>query len=166
MEDESTNALQLLSAKKNRSKMPNIREMRRFWKSANLQRLEPTQRLCLCKMVSLGHIFELPKTCEKRFYNHIRVVLWKKPLEKTPSIQGMRRCCSVQNNCTTKTKHSRNETISKISHLARAIAFERWSVLVKNGYQKHTENDSTMILELICGERTLEKNTKYSREKN
>ena len=31
-----------------------------------------------------------PKTCEKRFYEHIRVVLFKKPLIKTPNIRQMR----------------------------------------------------------------------------
>ena len=31
-----------------------------------------------------------PKTCEKRFYKHIRVVLRKKTLEKTPIIREMR----------------------------------------------------------------------------
>ena len=31
-----------------------------------------------------------PKTCEKRFYKHVRVVLCKKPLQKTPYIREMR----------------------------------------------------------------------------
>ena len=30
------------------------------------------------------------------------------------------------------TKYSRNETILKIGHLAKAIAFAKWSVWVKN----------------------------------
>ena len=44
----------------------------------------------LCKMVSLAQKFKWPKTCEKRFYKHVRVVLCKKPLEKTPNIREMR----------------------------------------------------------------------------
>ena len=44
----------------------------------------------LCKMVSLRQKVKRPKTCEKRFYKHVRVVLCKKPLEKTPNIQEMR----------------------------------------------------------------------------
>ena len=31
-----------------------------------------------------------PRTCEKRFYKHVRVVLCKKPLEKTQNIREMR----------------------------------------------------------------------------
>ena len=45
----------------------------------------------LCKIVSLGQKLKWPKTCEKRFYKHVRVVLCKKPLEKAPNIREMRR---------------------------------------------------------------------------
>ena len=44
----------------------------------------------LCKMVSLAQKFKWPKTCEKRFYKHVRVVLCEKPLEKTPNIGEIR----------------------------------------------------------------------------
>ena len=44
----------------------------------------------LCKMVSLGQKFKWPKTFEKRFYKQVRVVLCKKPLQKTPNIREMR----------------------------------------------------------------------------
>ena len=44
----------------------------------------------LCKIVSLAQNFKWPKTCEKRFYKHVRVVLCKKPLEKPPNIREMR----------------------------------------------------------------------------
>ena len=44
----------------------------------------------LCKMVSLGQKDKRPKTCEKRFYKHVTVVVCKKPLEKTPNIREMR----------------------------------------------------------------------------
>ena len=43
------------------------------------------------KIVSLGKKLKFKKTCEKRFFNHIRVVLCKKPLEKSPNIREMRR---------------------------------------------------------------------------
>ena len=42
------------------------------------------------KTVSLGPNLKLPKTCQTLFYNHIRVVLCKKPLQKTPNIRKMR----------------------------------------------------------------------------
>ena len=65
-------------------------------------------------MVSLAQKLKKPKTCEKRFYKNIRVVLCKNPLEKTPNIQ------------------KKKERILKIGHLAKAIAhakviaFEKW----------------------------------------
>ena len=40
-------------------------------------------------MVSLGQKLKMPKTCEKHIYKNIRVVLCKKPLEKTPNIREM-----------------------------------------------------------------------------
>ena len=63
----------------------------------------------LCKMVSLGQKFKRPKTCEKGFYKHVRVVLCKKTAWKN-------------------TKYSRNETTFKIGDLAKAIDFAKWSV--------------------------------------
>ena len=63
-------------------------------------------------MVSFGQKLKWPKTCEKRFYEHMRVVLCKKPLKKA--------------------KYSTNESILKIGHLAKAIEFAKWSVWVKN----------------------------------
>ena len=50
----------------------------------------PCKGYSLCKMVSLGQKLKMQKTCEKPFYNNIRVVLCKKPLYKTPNIQEMR----------------------------------------------------------------------------
>ena len=40
--------------------------------------------------------------------------------------------CSVQKIARKNTKYLRNETIFKIGHLAKAIAFAKWSVWVKN----------------------------------
>ena len=44
----------------------------------------------VCKMVSLVQKLKWPQMCEKRFYKHVRVVLWKKQLEKTPYIREIR----------------------------------------------------------------------------
>ena len=33
-------------------------------------------------MVNFGRKLKMPKTCEKLFHKNIRVILWKKPLEK------------------------------------------------------------------------------------
>ena len=73
----------------------------------------------LCKMVSLGQKLKMPKTCKKRFFKSVEVVLCKKTTPKN-------------------TKYSRNETNLKIGHLAKAIAhaktiaFAKWSVWVRN----------------------------------
>ena len=42
------------------------------------------------KMVSLAQKLEFQKNCQKPFYKSFRVVLCKKPLEKTPNIPEMR----------------------------------------------------------------------------
>ena len=65
--------------------------------------------------------------------------------------------CSVQKTARKKNKYWRNETISKIGPVAKAIAhaksiaFGKWSVWVKNlKCQKHAKNHSTRLLELFC----------------
>ena len=40
--------------------------------------------------------------------------------------------CSVQKTTRKNTKYSRNETILQKAHLAKAIAFAKWSAWVKN----------------------------------
>ena len=53
---------------------------------------------------------------------------------------------SVQKTAQKNTKYSRNETILKIGHLAKAIAFAKWSVWVKNSKcQKHAKNHPTRL---------------------
>ena len=41
-------------------------------------------------MVSLGQKLKKPKTCDKRLYKHIRLVLCKKRLQKAANIWEMR----------------------------------------------------------------------------
>ena len=69
-----------------------------------------------CKMLSLGQKLKMPKRCEKRFYYHIKVVVCKKPLQKTPNIR----------------KNDSILKMAKIGHDAWAIAHAKWSVWVKN----------------------------------
>ena len=64
--------------------------------------------------------------------------------------------CCVQKTVRKNIKYSRNETILKIGHLtkaiahAKAIAFAKWSVWVKNyKCQKHAKKHSTRTLELF-----------------
>ena len=46
--------------------------------------------ICLGKILTLGQKFKFQKTCQNLFYKSFRVVLCKKPLEKTPNIREMR----------------------------------------------------------------------------
>ena len=45
----------------------------------------------LCKTVSLGQKLKFKTTCKKRFFNHVRLVVCKTPIEKTPNVREMRR---------------------------------------------------------------------------
>ena len=111
----------------------------------------PCKDYSLCKMVSLGQKFKMPKTCEKRFYKNIRVVMRKKNRSK-------------------KHQYLRHKTILKIAHLAnsiahaKAIAFTKWSVRVKNlKCQKNTKNDSTTTLELFCAKNRSKKHQMFEK---
>ena len=84
--------IRVVLCKKPLEKTPNIRQMRRFWKSPIWGKgYSPWKGYSLCKMNSLGQKLKMPKTCEKRFYKNIRVVLCKEPLQKTPNILERRR---------------------------------------------------------------------------
>ena len=63
-------------------------------------------------------------------YKHARVVWCKKPLERT--------------------KYSRNETILKIGHLAKAKAMQRLEAL-QNGNKTFEQATGTMILLVYVG---------------
>ena len=72
--------------------------MREFWKTAIWSKgYSPCKGYSVCQMVSLGQELKMPKTCEKRFHQNIRVVLWK------------------------NTKYSRNERSLKIGHLRQRV---------------------------------------------
>ena len=83
-EKDSTTTLELFIAK-NRWKKHHI-----FEKWDHFENRPSCKGYRLCKMVSLGENFKWPKTREKRFYKDARVLLCKKPLEKTPNIREMR----------------------------------------------------------------------------
>ena len=72
---------------KNRSKKHLLLEKReRFENGQNRPRCMGYRP---CKMLSLGQKLKMPKRYEKRFYEHIEVVVCKKPLQKTPNIRKM-----------------------------------------------------------------------------
>ena len=43
-----------------------------------------------CKILTLAQKLKFQKTCENPFYKSFTVVLYKKPLQKTPNIREMR----------------------------------------------------------------------------
>ena len=84
LKNYSTSTLELFRAK-NRCKTHQI-----FEKWDHFENRPSCKGYRLCKMMSFGKKFKWPKTCEKRFYNHVRVLLCKNPVEKTPNIREMR----------------------------------------------------------------------------
>ena len=56
----------------------------------------------------------------------------KIPKNMSKSILQISYSCSVEKTASKNTKYSRNETILKIGHHAKAIAHGKWSVWVKN----------------------------------
>ena len=64
----------------------------------------------------------------------------------------------MQKTASENTKYSRNATVLKNGHRAKATAFAKWSVWVKNyDSQKHAKNDSLITLELFCAKNRLRK---------
>ena len=103
MKNDSLRTLELFCAK-NCSKNHQI-----FEKSDNFENwpsckdYSPRKGYSLREMRSLGQKLKIPKTCEKLFYKNFTVVLCKKTARK-------------------KNTYSRNETILKLGHLAKAVA--------------------------------------------
>ena len=98
----STNHLQKFCAKKELQKTLTIREMRNFGKSAILPKAKA----------------------------HAKSSLLIKNMSK--SILQIIYSCSVQKTAPKNTKYSRNESILKIGHRAKAIAHAKSSLWVKN----------------------------------
>ena len=72
------------------------------------------QGYILCKIVTLGQKLKFQKACQNPIYKSFPFALCKKPLK------------------TENTNYSRNENILKIGHHAKAIAFAKSSLCVKN----------------------------------
>ena len=87
MKNDSTITLELLYAKNGSKKHLILAKLEHFENSQNMPRGKGYR---LCKVATLGQKLKMPKTCEKRFYNHIRVVVCKKRLGKTLNIGKMR----------------------------------------------------------------------------
>ena len=87
----STRVLKLFCAKNRSKKHQLFEKWDDFENRPSCKGYSPWKAYSLCKMVSLGQKLNMPKTCENSFDKSIKVVLCKKPLEKTPNIREMRR---------------------------------------------------------------------------
>ena len=106
--------IRVFLCKKRMEETANNGKMRRFWK---LKKWPLCKGYSLCKMVSFRQKIKLPKTCGKRLYKHITVVLWKKRMEETANNEEMRRFWKLE-----KWPLCKGKMVS---------AFAKWSVLVK-----------------------------------
>ena len=74
--------------------------------------------------------------------------------------------CSVQKTAQKNTKYSRNESILKIGHHAKAIAHAKSSLCLKNyNSKKHVRIHSTNHLQLFCAKNRSKKH-RYSRNES
>ena len=109
----STNTLELFYEKDGSKKQLILGKWEHF---ENGQKWPECKGYSPCKILSLGQKIKLPKTCQKRFYKHIRVVLCKKRLEKTANIRKIRAFIFK---------------MAKNGHNAKAIAHAKYPVWVK-----------------------------------
>ena len=73
------------SVQKNRSKKHQILE-----KWGHFENRPSCRGYSPCKILTLAQKLKFQKTCQNPFYKSLTVVLYKKPLEKTPNIGDMR----------------------------------------------------------------------------
>ena len=71
--------------------------------------------------------------------------------------------CSMQKTAPKNTKYSRNDTIFKIAHHAKAIAHAKSSLWVKVQIPKNMSKSILQIIYSCSLQKTAQKNTKYSR---
>ena len=72
--------------------------------------------------------------------------------------------CSVRKTTPKKTKYSRNETILKIGHNAKAIAHAKSSLWLKNSNsKKHVKIHFTNHLQLFCAKNRSKKNQLFEK---
>ena len=138
--------------KKPLEKTPNIRGMSSFENRPSCKGYSPCKGYSLWKMVTLGQKLKMRKTCEKLFHNNIRVVLCKKPLQKTPNIREM---CYFENRPSCK---GYSPCKCKGSSLWKMVSFGQKLKMPKTCEKPFHEN-----IRVVLYKKPLRKNTKYSR---
>ena len=80
------------------------------------------------------------------FWSKIKI-----PKNMSKSILQIISSCSLQKTAPKNTKYSRNETILKLSHQAKAIALKKSSLFAQNqNSNKHVKIHSTNHFQLFC----------------
>ena len=87
----SISTLELFCAKNRWEKHQIFQQSDDFENRPSCKFCSPCKSYSLCKMLSLGQKLKCLRTCKKHIYKHTRVVLSKRPLQKTPNIREMRR---------------------------------------------------------------------------
>ena len=111
--------------------------MRPFWKSAILKIGHIAKDIAPAKSSLCVKNQKFQKTCQNSFYKSSRVVLSKKPLQKTPNIREMR-------------------PLSKSAIMQRPMQNPHFASKIKSS-KKHVKIHSTNHLELFCAKKTLQK---------
>ena len=90
----------------------------------------------------------------------------KIPKNMSKSILQIIYSCSVKKTAPKNTKYSRNKTILKVGHHAKATAHAKFSLFYqKLKFQKNTSKSILQIIYSCSVKKTASKNTKYSRNK-
>ena len=103
-----------------------------------------TKAIDFAKWLIFGEKLKWPKTSEKGFYEHIRVVLCKNPLMKTPNIREMRE-------------------FVKLAILQRLQTLQNGQFGAKIKMGKNMQKTTLRAHQSCSVQKTAHKNTKYSR---
>ena len=126
-------SFRVVLGKKPLQKTQNIREMRPFWKSPIMQRLQPLQN--------------------RHFGSKNRI-----PKNKSKTILQIISSCSTQKTASKNTKYSRNETILKITHHAKVYSLCKILTLgQKLKFQKTCQNPFYKSFRVVLGKKPLQK---------
>ena len=118
-------------------KTPSIREMRRFWKSAIMQRL-----YSLCKIVSLGQKLKFKKTCKNDSLITLELFCEKKKKKRLRKHQILEKWDDFENRPSCK-----GYSLCKMVSLGQKFKLKK----------KHAKKDSLITLEFFCEKNRLRK---------
>ena len=131
----------------------NSKKYAEIYSTSDLQLFCAKNRLKKHQMFKKWDHFENGRSWKAYIESKIKI-----PKSMSKSILQVVYSCSVQKTTWKNTKYSRNETILKIGHHAKPIAFKKSSLWVKNyNSKKHVKIYSTSDLQLFCAKHRLKK---------